>query len=260
MYFSARKKLEELKVSIRSEKLNLLIDNFLSRIWYPFFIYPFFKIYKIIGKNPIILKFDVWEESSLEISQVRHLPYLIRKIFNPKEIFFIDIDKKLVNLAKKNMKHFKFKKAAVVNGNIANMPFKDSAFELVIDFSTMDHLNLMELKKTMREIHRVLKKNGYVITYNLNSEYFNIKNWNYRYRKFFPSFARKLSTIKALLSKKFEIVDYGYTFPLFADYTLLICYRFIYNKLYRFLPRKLLFSFFNSPKLNLFFYLIARKI
>lgn len=260
MYFSARKKLDQ-KTSNLSKKLNLLVDNFSSRVWYSFFIYPLFKLYKNVGKNKVILKFDVWEESSLRISKIRHLPYLIKKIFDPKEIFFIDIDKKLVSLSKKNMKYFGFKKAVVVNGDISNMPFKDNTFDVIIDFSTTDHLNFIKLKSTIEKIHKVLKKNGYLIIYHLNSEYFNIKSWNYQYSSgLFPSYARKLSTLKALLSKKFEVVDFGYCFPFFVDNTLFIYYRFLYNKLYRFLPRKLLFSFLNSSKLNLFFYLIAYKI
>ncbi len=258
-YFLARKK-QNLERSIINKKLKELQDKFMMKIYYSLFFYPFFKLQKNVRNNLTVLKFDVWEESSYRISKIRHLPFLIKRMFDPQKIFFVDIDKKLVELAKKNIKKFGFKKALIYNADISNMPFKDGSFDLIIDFSTTDHLKMAKLKKTIEEIYRVLKKKGFAIIYHLNSEYFNIKQWNYAYSKTFPSYPRKLSTFEKLLGKKFKIIKYGYCFPFFADTTLLIFYRFVYNKLYRFLPRKLLFSFFDLPKLNLFFYLIIRKI
>jgi ubiquinone/menaquinone biosynthesis C-methylase UbiE len=191
---------------------------------------------------------------------MRHLTFLIKKLLNPEIIFFIDIDKKLVKLARKNMKYFAFNKACVYNGNITKMPFSQSKFDIVIDFSTTDHLTNGQLKKTVKEIYRVLKKGGISITYHLNSEYFNIREFNRSHGKYFPSFPRKLEILKKLLvNENFEILKEGYCLPFFADYTLFLYYRILFNRIYLLIPKKLLFSFLNSPKLNLFFYIIARK-
>jgi ubiquinone/menaquinone biosynthesis C-methylase UbiE len=202
----------------------------------------------------------VWEESSLEWAKMRHLPFLIKKLLNPKRIFFIDIDKKLVKLARKNMKYFGFNESHVYNGDVAKMPFSQNKFDIVIDFSTTDHLPNKQLKKTIKEICRVLKKGGICITYHLNSEYFNIREFNRGHGEYFPSFPREVKILKKLLvNENFEILREGYCFPFFADYTLFLYYRILFNRIYFFLPEKLLFSFLNSPKLNLFFYVIARK-
>lgn len=260
-YYLARLKEVEMRART-SEKFNLLNDEFWSKLWYAFFTYPLLKMRKINGKkHPTVLKFDVWEESSMHISKIRHLPFLVKKIFNPREIFFIDIDRNLLKLAKKNIENFGFNKSFLFNGTIENMPFKKDFFDLVIDFSTIDHLNDVETQKTIKEIRRVLKAGGLVIIYHLNSEYFNIEKWNDVYKEGkFPSFHRKLKTISYLLKEDFEIVDFKYCFPFFADSTLMIFYRMLYDKIYKLLPRRLFFSYFNSPRLNMFYYIIAKKV
>ncbi|MEM5831008.1 MAG: class I SAM-dependent methyltransferase [Candidatus Aenigmatarchaeota archaeon] len=260
-YFLARKRIrkEELK---RSKKFNTLVNKFLSELWYSFFLYSLFNLYKTNPKkNPILLKFDVWEESSVRLSKIRHLPFLIKKIFKPGKIFFIDIDRKLIKLARKNIGYFGFNNAVFVNKSITKMPFQNNLFDFIIDFSTTDHLNKHELEQAIKEIHRVLKKDGTVIIYHMNSDYFNIRKFNYHYKKeLFPSYPRKLKTLKRLLRDKFQLVESKYCLPFFADSTLFLHYRFLYNKIYKIMPRQFIFSFFNSPKLNLFFYIIAKKL
>jgi ubiquinone/menaquinone biosynthesis C-methylase UbiE len=189
------------------------------------------------------------------------LPFLIKKFFDPEQIFFIDIDKKLIKNAKNNINYFRFKKAFFLNADVAAMPFKKNTFDLIVDFSTIDHINNENMKNAFEEIYRTLQKDKYLIIFHLNSEYFNIKRWNAIYKKQnkFPSFYRSIDNLLQIVGKKIKPIEKGYCMPFFSDATLSIHYKFLFNKFYKILPKKFLFSAFNSPKLNLFFYLIGKK-
>jgi SAM-dependent methyltransferase len=266
-YFKLRRKEDEYALLPKSKILRE-VERAFSKMYFYLFLYPFIEVRKIKPSNNLsILKFDVWEESSLRESKIRHLPFLIKKIFNPKEIYFVDIDRILVKMAKRNMKFFSFRKTVVINGDIRNLPFPDEKFDIVIDFSTTDHLPLKDLRKTIKEVYRVLKEDGIYLIYHLNSDYFNIKRWNYYYKNLgrisserLPSFPRKLEKIKHLLqAESFAILKEGYCFPFYFDVTLFVYYRLLFNRIYEILPSKFILTFFNSPLLNGFFYLISFK-
>jgi SAM-dependent methyltransferase len=265
-YFKLRIKEEEENAFLYESKVLRETEKALSKMYFYLFLYPFIEIRKIKPSNNLhILKFDVWEESSLRVSKIRHLPFLIKKIFNPKEIYFVDIDKELVKMARKNMKIFGFRKAIVVNGDIRNLPFSDEKFDIVIDFSTTDHLTFKDLKKTIKEVYRVLKEDGIYLMYHLNSEYFNIQRWNYEYKSAkianlaLPSFPRSRESVENLLRENgFLIYKKGYTFPFYFDDTISIYWTFLFNSFFN-LPPFFLFSFFNFSSLNLLFYIVAIK-
>jgi SAM-dependent methyltransferase len=265
-YFKLRIKEDE-NAFLYESKVLRETEKALSKMYFYLFLYPFIEVRKIKPLNNLsILKFDVWEESSLRESKIRHLPFLIKKIFNPKEIYFVDIDSELVKMARKNMKFFGFRKTFVKNGDIRNLPFPDEKFDIVIDFSTTDHLTFKDLKKTIKEVYRVLKEDGIYLMYHLNSNYFNIKRWNYYYENVeissekLPSFPRKLEKIKdLLLTEKFAILKEGYCYPFYFDSTLFVYYRFLFNNIYEILPPQFIFTFLNSPILNGCFYIISLK-
>ncbi len=52
----------------------------------------------------------------------------------------------------------KFPDMAIKLGDIRNLPFEDASFELVLDFSTIDHIP--DYKKALDEYHRVLAPRG----------------------------------------------------------------------------------------------------
>ena len=257
--FYYEKKKEFLKSINKHKKYHPRIIN----NWIEFLVKSRFSIFShslgFIKPKTIGLKFDVWEESFTEIPYLSVLPLFLKNLC--KKIFLIDIDKKLLKNAKKNLKSLGYTKSYLVNGNIAFLPFQSNSFEIVIDFSTTDHLKKNELLLTLREVSRVLKKNGIFVIYHLNSEYFNIQDLNKEYRKHFPSYPRKISFIKKILEENnFQIIRSGFCYPFFADPTLFIFYRIIFRRIYRILPSRILSSFFNLPKFNLFFFIIAKKI
>jgi SAM-dependent methyltransferase len=264
-YFKLRKKEDEYAFLSKSKILRES-EKVFSRMYFYLFLYPFLEVRKIKPSNNLsILKFDVWEESSLRVSKIRHLPFLIKKIFDPKEIYFVDIDRELVRMARKNMKFFGFRKAFVKSGDIRNLTFPDEKFDIVIDFSTTDHLPFIDLKKTIKEVYRVLKEDGIYLMYHLNSEYFDIQRWNYRYKSVkianlkLPSFPRSRESVENVLRENgFLIHKKGYTFPFYFDKGRSIYWILLLNNFFS-LPPFFLHSFFNFPTLNLFFYIVAIK-
>ncbi len=78
---------------------------------------------------------------------------LLSKFLNRK-LISIDISKKM--LKKSNSKN--------VQGDIAELPFKDDSFDVVISFSAL--MNSSNPKKTINEVNRILKSDGvFVVTY-----------------------------------------------------------------------------------------------
>jgi len=245
--------LNEIKFLKISTKTDIIWEN----LWKNFFFYSLVELKKNGKKFDKILKFDVWEESSKERMKIRSLPFLIRDMLKPSKVFYLDIEKNLI----KSAINVNTVKKKIVNGNVCFLPFKKDVFNLILDFSTTDHLDDYEFGITMEEINRILKKGGLYAIYHLNKEYFNIKKWNEIYSKKIPSYSRSFPEIKKFLEKNdFEILHTKFLFPFYLD-TTLVTFQKIYLDPWIFtnLPNFLKASFLNSEKLNIFFFIIARK-
>jgi SAM-dependent methyltransferase len=94
-----------------------------------------------------VLKTDADNEGGLAHDQP------IVDIFHPNNIDCIEIDKGVINKAKESYPDYDF-----VLGNIQKMPFEDERYDVVLDFSTIDHQK--DYKKTLDEYRRVLKPGG----------------------------------------------------------------------------------------------------
>lgn len=83
---------------------------------------------------------------------------LIRKYFLPKKITAIDLDNKMITIARKKYanSHVKFLQA-----DVEKLPFSNNSFHAVFDFGILHHVP--NWKKALKEIHRVLKKDGQFI-------------------------------------------------------------------------------------------------
>lgn len=81
------------------------------------------------------------------------------KKLGAREVYGIDIDEELVNLAKKRSN------AEVVVGSALDLPFSNNRFDLVICSGVLHHTS--DIKKGIDEIHRVLKQGGmcYLLLY-----------------------------------------------------------------------------------------------
>lgn len=80
----------------------------------------------------------------------------IYKSFPNLKITGLDFYKKAIDFARKTKPWINF-----VVGDAHNLPFKNGSFELVTIIETLEHLE--NPQEVLKEIHRVLKKNGYLI-------------------------------------------------------------------------------------------------
>jgi len=98
-------------------------------------------------------------------------------------------------------------KVEVANLNVENLPYPDASFDLVTATEVIEHLE--HYRRTLREIHRVLKPGGYCI---LSTP--NVLNINSRIRYFFTGFANLFGPLpiknSALYSTGGHINPVGY--------------------------------------------------
>lgn len=85
--------------------------------------------------------------------------------------------------------------------DFASLPYKDSKFDVVIDCRSLQHKQNYLLDKSLKEIKRVLKKNGKFFSIFMNNE--DPKSG------FYTNYLTK-KEIKKKLSKYFNIIKFGF--------------------------------------------------
>lgn len=93
---------------------------------------------------------------------------LIQKHFQPAKVTAIDLDHKMINLARQ--KHY-VGKAEFHVADVTNLPFKNCTFDAVIDFGVIHHVPYW--KKAVEQIIRVVKPGGLLVLEDLSIETFN---------------------------------------------------------------------------------------
>jgi SAM-dependent methyltransferase len=103
-----------------------------------------------------ILKTDLWNEG---IETQRGIIEKVKEYMKPAgEFFAIDISKYVASKAKDS----KHRYLSALQSSITNLPFKRSIFDLVLDMSTTDHIDVSLRKKVIQEYGRVLKSGGVI--------------------------------------------------------------------------------------------------
>lgn len=93
---------------------------------------------------------------------------LIKKHFAPKKIHAIDLDAKMITLAKqKNQNSSNTFQVA----DATLLPFKDNSFDAIVDFGVIHHIP--NWKDALKEMKRVLKPNGELIIEDLSIDTFS---------------------------------------------------------------------------------------
>ena len=121
------------------------------------FIYYINSIYNTLIKKTLdkaegsILKTDLWNES---IAPERNI---INQIKGYK-ISGMDLSSVVIEKCKNNPLLNEVKQ-----GDIRNIPFEPSAFDFILDISTIDHIPEEDAEKVIKEYSRVLKKGGKVL-------------------------------------------------------------------------------------------------
>jgi len=96
----------------------------------------------------------------------RHCVYLTKKCF---DVIGVDISNSALKMAKQWTRKERLKNVAFLQGPMTQIPWRDSHFDAIISISVVHHAVKNDIKKTIAEIYRTLKKNG-VFLANLASE------------------------------------------------------------------------------------------
>lgn len=155
-----------------------------------------------------VVKLDLWDEAVTFHPDVRKT---IIKMLKPKKLYYIEWVKEFCfNFSKKkgNFEH-------IINGNVIEWPFKDNSLDVIIDLSTLDHLKKEEIKKTLKEFYRSLKKGGFLVFVYANKEYINVKEFfkfEFYTNPLYPNEIKKI--IKEI---PFKIIYEDFSFPVIFD-------------------------------------------
>ncbi|MGV8131729.1 MAG: methyltransferase domain-containing protein [Candidatus Pacearchaeota archaeon] len=96
-----------------------------------------------------------------------------------KEVYGIDISKEAVSFAKNKYirKNLKYKV-----GSVVKLDFPDHFFDVVVSFETIEHVGPKEQAAFLKEIKRVLKKNGILIISTPDKAYYSdLNNFKNKY-------------------------------------------------------------------------------
>lgn len=122
-----------------------------------------------------------------------------------KNLFGIEISENAVEKSKIYTKNIN-----IIQGSGFDIPFKDNYFDLVFTAGVLIHINPNDLKKIMKEIHRVSKK------FVMGFEYYNDKSEEILYRKnkgylwknnFSQVYLNNFNDLKLIKEKKYQYKD-----------------------------------------------------
>lgn len=98
-----------------------------------------------------VLKTDCHNESGI----FGHSKPIIPRVWDWVRVTALEIDQTVINKAKDNIGKGNWE---AIQGDIRSLPFLDKSFDLVMDFSTIDHVHYNDLAKVIQEYRRVSRK------------------------------------------------------------------------------------------------------
>ncbi len=125
--------------------------------------------------------------------------------FNSNKLYGIDIEEKLVKIAKESISSSNF-----MSGTIESIPFKDTVFDYIACYDLLEHVP--DPKKAIHEISRVLKKDGYIYMtvadgYSINDILFRLGGNILRGRSSHIQRFRKDTVLKLLELNGFRVIE-----------------------------------------------------
>ncbi len=122
-----------------------------------------------------------------------------------KEIIGIDLDEKDLESAKKEVKekNIKFRKNSALDLN----KFKENYFDVVVMFDVIEHIPKNTEKKALKEIKRVLKKNGKLLISTPANNFSNLfdPGWYFGHRHYSKKQMQKIFENSEFEIEKIEI-------------------------------------------------------
>ena len=128
--------------------------------------------------KPVVLKTDLFNESEQQSENKN----IIREISsNCSKIFAVEIDHRTLNLARDRLQGID--DLELFSGSVTNLPLADGSVDLLLDFSTIDHV--VDYRDVLQEYLRVTKKGGRVVLFVWLIEGSATVTWQYANQCFF---------------------------------------------------------------------------
>ena len=143
-----------------------------------------------------------------------HGTRLIKKYFSPSEIQAIDLDPKMINIAKKSNND---SKTTFSVGDATKLPYKDKSFDAIFDFGIIHHIP--NWKNCLSELKRVLKPGGQLLIEDLSIETFETTFGKLLKKVLahpYSSMYKRSEFIQHLKSIGFTVSNYRLRYPLNA--------------------------------------------
>ena len=112
----------------------------------------------------------------------------------------IDISKSACERVKKNIKKSKLN-IDIKQASFDSIPYKNSTFDLIVDCRSLQHVDKSLLNRSLKEVTRILKKNGKLISFFMHSE--NKKSG------FYTNYMTK-KKMQNELNKHFKKIEFGF--------------------------------------------------
>jgi len=132
------------------------------------------RIEKVLMNNPLRASLQRWYEAPLleklgdrlegkrvlEIGCGRGVGIeLIMQRFGAQEVYGLDLDPDMIDLARKRLSHYSPERVHVMVGDVTALPMEDGTFDAVFDFGIIHHVPKWQV--AVSEIVRVLRPRGH---------------------------------------------------------------------------------------------------
>ncbi len=114
----------------------------------------------VVDAPPIFTQYNVERVLDLVCGAGRHSIYLAKKGF---DTFGIDVSKSALGIARKRVQRERLTNVTLVRATMTNIPFRDCCFGAVVSVSVLHHAVTKDIEATVKEVHRILEKNGYFL-------------------------------------------------------------------------------------------------
>lgn len=151
---------------------------------------------KWLNQKGNVLKTDLFEEAFGNDN------IIFSECLSGQKRYGIDISPSITEIARGNSAKYETTPPHFMTCDVRSLPFKECSFDAVISSSTLDHFP--EIESAMKELYRILKKEGVLILtlnnghnpiYYLNFKLYNIFNWKgyYDYKCYTTGEIQKLA-------------------------------------------------------------------
>lgn len=131
------------------------------------------KVYRLVRESiGLLRKNKVKEVLDLGCGTGRHTIFLAKKGF---KVYGIDISKNGLDFIKKINSKLKLKNIILKKADMAKIPYWDNFFDAIVCTSVINHAKIDKIRKTFKEIERVLKKKGIFVLQVLSPKDFTSK-------------------------------------------------------------------------------------